>query len=185
MKYYLLFFSFIILSELNAQNRDVYPLHPSVGDTIDVTEKLDYSLFPIVENTNFKSATIKFENDTFFLVVDYEEIDTSLTVQGAIVSVYTSSNEFPLNQDQIIEEQKKIEKVNAYYRLMAEEKKKEKEQPTNYTKNTKKYPVRLEGAMSEQMKKQARMNIRLKEDSRRQQEFEMGLRPREMRIEFK
>jgi hypothetical protein len=45
----------------------VYPLHPSVGDTIDLNEKLDYSLFPKVDNNNFVYAIIGFNNNNFQL----------------------------------------------------------------------------------------------------------------------
>lgn len=175
MKCLLLFLSCLFIKA--AISQDVYPLHPSVGDSIDLEEKLDYSLFPKIDNNGFEYATIQFEDDMFKLVVfvKYNDKETGLEMETTYQEVLT--------QEEIIEEQQKIQKVNAYYRYLAEEEKKPK---TNTTQpSPKSVPIRLEGPMSEKMKKEARMSTRLKEDSRRAQEFEMGLRPRELRIEFK
>ena len=163
-----------LLFSLNLIGQDIYPLHPSVGDTIEKVEKLDYSLFPEIENSDFINATVQYLEDKFVLVYYATDKTTELTIETTM----------DLEQVQIIEEQKKIEKINAYYRLMAEEAKNKKETPT-IPKNQKSLPIRLEGKMSEQMRKEARMNVRLMEDAQRQRDFEMGLRPREVRFEFK
>ncbi|MBL4707900.1 MAG: hypothetical protein JKY48_05600 [Flavobacteriales bacterium] len=175
MKYFFLFLSCLLVQFVLSQN--VYPLHPSVGDTIDINEKLDYSLFSVIDNNGFQYATIGFEKNAFklsILIIKIEE-ETELEIETS----YT----LDLTQAQIIEEQQKIQKVNAYYKYLAEEAKKPKIEPS--TSPQKSLPIRFESAMSEKMKKEVRMNLRLKEDSRRMQEFEMGLRPRELRLEFK
>lgn len=174
MKNILLFFCILLIQNVNSQN--VYPLHPSVGDTIDVTEKLDYSLFPEIENSGFQYATIQFKKNKFILEIVERDIDKETGLE-----IETSYGQ-DLSQEKIIEEQQKIQKINAYYKYLAEEATKPKKQPTQAIQKS--VPIRFEGAMSEKMKKEARMNLRLKEDSRRMQEFEMGLRPREVRIEF-
>lgn len=154
--------------------QQIYPLHPSVGDTIEKVEKLDYSLFPQDQNDGFQMATIQFKGENFHLVIQTLDQETGLEIETTRV----------ISQEEIIEAQKNIEKINAFYRLMAEEKKKEKTE--RLEKHKQSLPIRLEGKMSEQMKKQARMNIRLKEDARIQREFEMGLRPsKEINIQFK
>lgn len=164
----------LILTTASAQ--DVYPLHPSVGDTIDLTEKLDYSLFSEIENKGFQHAVIVFREGNFVLLVKTDSIN-----EKESESEYAQT----LEQESIITEQQKIQKINAYYRYLAEEAKKPKTTPLEQPNNQRKYPIRVEGAMSEKMKKEARMLQRLKEDNRRMQEFEMGLRPRDVRIEFK
>ncbi|MFT5668934.1 MAG: hypothetical protein ACI9DK_003139, partial [Vicingaceae bacterium] len=47
-----------------------------------------------------------------------------------------------------------------------------------------KIPVRFDGPIAERMKKQARMKTRLADDQRMMNDFQMGMRPREMRLEF-
>ncbi len=178
MRYILFTFCCFFLTIISAQ--DVYPLHPSVGDTIDVDEKLDYSLFPKIDNDGFQYATIQFKGEKFVLIVNsIDLIDKEVGLEAETVS------DIDLSQEEIIEEQQKIQKVNAYYKYLAEEASKPKKSVVSAP--GKAVPIRLEGAMSEKMKKEARMNVRLKEDNRRLQEFEMGLRPnpRELRIEFK
>ena len=156
---------FFLSFKLTAQ--DVYPLHPSIGDTLDLLEKLDYSLFPEVENNGFQYALITYRTDAFFLTSHFDNDSVAST---------------KLDQETIIEAQQNIEKVNAYYRYLKEKETTEK----NSTIHTDKAPpIRLEGPMSDKMRKEARMNVRLQEDARRMQEFQQGLRPRELHIEFK
>lgn len=170
-KLLLLFFSIISLQTAMCQS--VYPLHPSVGDTIELQEKLDYSLFADVDNNTFQYATIKFENNGFILEVNGKDNDPLL---GEIEIVTTGK----LSQEEIIEEQKKIQKINAYYKYLMER----KEYADNETKKTVEPPaINLQGPLQERMKKEARMMIRLKEDQIRANEFQFGLRP-STRIEF-
>ena len=91
----ILFFLFSL--KLNAQE-GVYILHPSVGDTIDRVEKLDYSIFPKTKNPNFKVAYITMKNDSFILNAVYFE---------------NYKIERFLPTEEIIEAQKGIEKINA------------------------------------------------------------------------
>lgn len=156
--------------------QDVYPLHPTVGDTIDRDEKLDYSLFENSPNDSFNFSVIKYLNSGFILI----ENKAFKRSDGSILNYNDST---VLTQNQIIEEQQKIQKINAYYKYLAEEAKKPKKE--EYKKLEKKIPVRFDGPISDQMRKENRMKARLVEDQRRIEEFQMGMRPREMRIEFR
>lgn len=168
---------FLIVSTfISAQG--LYPLHPSVGDTIDLNEKLDYSLFPKVENNNFVYAIIDFNNNNFQLYTLLEEI---IDEETGLVLAYRDS--LILKQKQIIEEQQKIQKINAYYHYLAEEAKKPT-QKENFPVLERKIPVRFDGPIAERMKKEARMKTRLADDKRMMNDFQMGMRPREVRLEF-
>ena len=168
---------FLIVSTfISAQG--LYPLHPSVGDTIDLNEKLDYSLFPKVENNDFVYAIIDFNNNNFQLYTLLEEI---IDEETGLVLAYRDS--LILKQKQIIEEQQKIQKINAYYHYLAEEAKKPT-QKENFPVLERKIPVRFDGPIAERMKKEARMKTRLADDKRMMNDFQMGMRPREVRLEF-
>ena len=168
---------FLIVSTfISAQG--LYPLHPSVGDTIDLNEKLDYSLFPKVENKNFVYSIIGFNNNNFQLYTLLEEI---IDEETGLVLAYRDS--LILKQKQIIEEQQKIQKINAYYHYLAEEAKKPT-QKENFPVLERKIPVRFDGPIAERMKKEARMKTRLADDKRMMNDFQMGMRPREVRLEF-
>lgn len=180
MKIVLLFLSLALLKTASAQ--DVYPLHPSVGDTISLQEKLDYSLFSKVENTGFKEATIQFLNEGFVLVIkttDHTDLDTETELH----LISTKKDTIALSQEEIIEEQKKIQKVNEYFNYLVEEAKKPKSSPSE-PQLKQVPPLRLEGPMAEQMKKEARMKVRVETDRRMEEEFQMGLRPRQLFIQF-
>ena len=166
----LLILSFLfVLNNNKVNSQNTYPLHPSIGDTIDRTEKLDYSLFPFISNESFEYAHIIFLNDSFYL--ELKNYDNDLKFRK-----YLSKN-------QLIDAQKSIEKVNQYYRYLAKQK-----LDTSYyqpqSRETKLPPLRIDGPMTEQMKKEARMNMRLKEDARRQKEVQQGTRQGELFIEF-
>lgn len=174
MKVFILSFFCLLVSFGFSQT--TYPLHPSVGDTIELNEKLDYSLFDSIANENFLFAWIEFQKDNFYLISTWK---SDLVVP---LSEATFTTKYLLSQEQIIEEQKKIEKVNTYYRYLAEEAKKPKKAPEKSI--SKAPPIRLQGPMSEHMKKEVRMNNRLKDEQRRSREFKLGLRPRNMFIQF-
>lgn len=152
---------------LSAQSS--YPLHPSVGDTIDRNEKLDYSLFPKVANQDFKFAIIEFEKDSFFLAI------------SNISSAYIK-RKF-LSKEELIEAQKTIEKVNRYYRYRAAQPVDTNSYRPELTE-IKGRPIRMDGPMTEQMKKEARMNIRLREDERKRREFDQGIRGQQLFLGF-
>ena len=142
----ILFFLFSL--KLNAQE-GVYILHPSVGDTIDRVEKLDYSIFPKTKNPNFKVAYITMKNDSFILNAVYFE---------------NYKIERFLPTEEIIEAQKGIEKINAYYRLQADSTQ-IKYSSSNYNSN--KIKIDMNGALGEKAKKEARMYQRIQDDQRR------------------
>lgn len=163
---------FLLCNIIVSIGQNVYPLHPSVGDTIDLNEKLDYSLFEKTKNTEFGPATIQFINNEFVLIFTYIDSATSLEIHTTV----------SISQEDIIAEQQKIQKINAYYKYLAEEEKNPK--PKEYKVLEQKLPIRFDGPISEKIKKDARMKVRLVEDQRRMDEFQMGLRPREMILEF-
>ena len=140
-----------------------------MGDTIDKLEKLDYSLFPKIDNDAFQEARIRFENEKFYL----EVTDTANNLIKVAVE-----------REELIEAQQNIEKINEYYRLAEKQKQREEEYPTTSAPK-KKYPIRMEGPMSEQMRKEARMHNRLKEDARRRAEFENRIFQNSLYLEFK
>ncbi len=168
--------STLLLFSIFCLAQDVYPLHPSIGDTIDSNEKLDYSLLPNSANKGFNYATIKYINAKFVLI----ESRTRKQPNG-LMRQYNDSTALP--QEQIIEEQQKIQKINAYYKYLAEEATKPKKE--EYKPKDKKIPIRFDTPVSKKILKEARMKTRIIEDQRRMQEFQMGLRPREMMIEFR
>ena len=166
MKMLLLLLSLLSCLLIKAQT---YPLHPSIGDTIDRNEKLDYSLFPSIANQYFELATISFEEDSFYLVIAFKNLD--------------STQKMLLSKAALIQAQQNIEKVNQYYRYKANQPK-----DTNSYKSSlgehKSRPIRMDGPMTEQMKKEARMNIRLREDERRRREYEQGIRGQQLYIGY-
>lgn len=169
MKSKISFFSLFIFISLTVLSQSSYPLHPSVGDTIEVIEKLDYSLFPFVANPNFKYGVISFEDEKFYLNAVYND----------------TTSKHLLSKEAIIEAQKNIEKINAYYRLKAENDKKKDSSSYYANRPSGKAPVLFNDAMNEQIKKEARMYIRLQEDARRLKDQEDGIQPNQLRIEFR
>ncbi len=170
MKNYSLAFAILMLIMSHAgKSQDAYPLHPSVGDTLDLLEKLDYSLFPFAENTDFNYGVIRFQEDHFELHSSY--------VGGDSI--------FSLSQEQLVEAQQNIEKINAYYRLKAEEAKKPKEEVHFDGRPTGKKPVFFNESTSEQIRKEARMNMRLQDDAQRMLDNQRGIQQNQLRIEFK
>lgn len=153
----------------NASAQQHYPLHPSIGDTIDRNEKLDYSLFPTIANQDFEFATISFEKDSFYLVISKIEDN--------------STQKMLLSKSDLIQAQQNIEKVNRYYRYKANQAKDTNSYQSSLGEQ-KSRPIRMDGPMTEQMKKDARMNIRLREDARRRKEIEQGIRGQEFFIGY-
>jgi hypothetical protein len=154
-------------------SQEVYPLHPSIGDTLELDEKIDYSLFYFIPNTGFKYATISFEIDSFYLN-----------------SIYSDSiSKKVLTKEMIIEAQQNIEKINNYYRLKAEKDKLEIRNKSNsksyVDRPTGKTPIISNPILNENMKKEARMNIRLQEDAIRMKEYQYNNQTRQLRIELK
>jgi|GEM_PF-1377523 len=165
----------LLLFSIYSSAQDIYPLHPSVGDTIDLNEKLDYSLFPKSPNRGFNFATIKFLNSGFVLIEN-----RSRKQPNSLIRTFKDSTSLP--QEEIIEEQKKIQKINAFYLYLADEAAKPKKE--EYKTVEKQIPVRFDTPVSKKILKEARMKTRILLDQRRMEEFQMGLRPREMRIQF-
>ena len=59
--------------------RDHFILHPLLGDTIDKSEKLNYFLFPKIENEEFKFCFITHSDNQFFVNTHY--INDSVSIQ--------------------------------------------------------------------------------------------------------
>jgi len=149
-------------------SQDIYPLHPSIGDTLESIEKLDYSLFPKVENTGFDYAVIKFQKERFILYTYYNSEENSIA----------------LSQEEIIEAQQNIEKINQYYRLKANQENQTEEDQSLSDRPSGKTPVYFNDVMNDQIKKEARMYLRLKEDAQRMKDHQNGISPNQLRIDF-
>lgn len=168
---FLFLFYFVVSPALSFGQEDRhYVLHPSVGDTIERLEKLDYSLFPFLENDAFEMATIGFENESFFILAEYDNSDSSLHRL--------------LTQEEIIVAQQTIEKINAFYRRQAKEAEKSTP-PINMVERIPNKRATLNAPMNEKMLKDVRMYQRLREDEIRRQEFINGTRPNQIHIEFR
>lgn len=153
---------------LSTKAQEVYPLHPSVGDTLEAIEKLDYSLFPKIDNKDFKHGLIKYEEEAFVFYAFYEEDEKKLE----------------LSQAELIEAQQNIEKVNKYYRLKAAEANKDEQDFKKDNRPSGKTPVYFNEAMNDQIKKEARMHIRLQEDAQRMRDHRNGISPNRMILDF-
>lgn len=165
LKIKLLLIAISVLGYAKAQTA-VYPLHPSIGDTLSQVEKLDYSLFPEISNQTFDFAFITFEKGNYVLNVHEKD---------------SVNQEVILTQAMVVEAQQNIQKINQYYRLKATLDSSKQQSDVQLEK---KAPILFNESMNEEMRKQARMDWRLKEDARRMKEFEQGIRPNELRIEF-
>jgi hypothetical protein len=163
------FLFYLLIKSVNSQ--PYYPLHPSVGDTIDRIEKLDYALFPKIENPELLHCFIDFENDQYFLLAFY---------QGK-----QEAQKIGLTQEEIVEAQQNIEKINAYYLRKRRSDSLQAIKDEYPNKPSGKAPVLMNGSLSEQAKKEARMYRRLQEDRRRMENHRRGIQPNEIRLEFK
>jgi hypothetical protein len=152
IKFLLAFLGLVIAPFLHAQH--YYPLHPSVGDTIELIEKLDYALFPKAKNP-----------DLTYCLIDYHQDDGEFK----LLVKYQNQSEFlvlPLSKDELIEAQKNIEKINQFYKQQAIRDSIAATENKFPNKPSGKAPVIMSGPMLERAKKQARMYQRLEEDRR-------------------
>jgi len=162
-------FKIVLSVTLYCQDKPHYVLHPSVGDTIERLEKLDYSLFPFLENDDSEMAVIGFENQSYFILAQYNKVDTLKRMS--------------LEQKEIVNAQKNIEKINAFYKRQA--KKQTEETPQiSLIEQSPNRKATLNAPMSDQMRKDVRMFQRLCDDEIRRQEFINGSRPNQIHIEF-
>lgn len=169
-----LFCCILILFHFISTAQVVYTLHPSVGDTIDSLEKLDYSLFPITEINGFNFATILYLNSTFTLIENRSVKQTN----GLLKEVNDS---IILSQEQIINEEVKIEKINTYfYNLIDEGKKRNKSDTLIEIK----LPIRFAGPKAERLMLRRARLCRFDENNLNN-EFETGLRPGKDQLEIK
>ncbi|MDB9964356.1 hypothetical protein OAD50_04725 [Vicingaceae bacterium] len=161
-------FGTLILRYFVSSAQVLFPLHPSVGDTIDSVEKLDYSLFTNTDNKEFNFAIIQYINSNFTLVENRSEEQ----LNGLLTKINDS---ITLTQEQIIKEQQKIEKINSYYyNLVKEDKYLEQKEGDRVLE--KKIPIRFAGTKKERlMLKRARL-CRF-DENKLNNEFETGLRP--------
>jgi hypothetical protein len=168
-----MFCTILTLFYFFASSQVLYPLHPSIGDTIDVTEKLDYSLFTNSSNEGFKYATIQYINKNFTFI-ERKMITNS---NGSTVLFNDSS---VLTQQEIIIEQRKIQKVNSYYATLA----KRTEQKQSIEVSEKKIPVRFTAPLAEQRILRT-MRFCTFDETSWMSSFELGLRPTEVQLEKK
>lgn len=158
-----------ILSSCTVFSQSAYPLHPSIGDTLESIEKLDYSIFSFIPNSGFEYGSITFEENEFFFNAVFKD----------------SLVKYALNKEVIIEAQQNIEKINAYYRLKAKSDE-EEEETANYNADrpSGKKPALYNKAMNDQIKKEARMQLRIQEDQQRLQSLP-GTRRNDLIFQFK
>lgn len=160
-----------LLCPLTAIAQSLYPLHPVIGDTLEVIEKRDYSLFPKVSNKALNYCLIYPDSNQLKLKAVYDGDSTAT---------------FDLEHSEIVEAQQIIEKVNEYYRS--------KENTTDdYSRSvvmkkkssTATSPLLQQGEMNKKAQKDARMQLRIEADRQRIKDHERGLRPNNLHIEFK
>ncbi|MEQ8908926.1 MAG: hypothetical protein RIC95_07025 [Vicingaceae bacterium] len=162
---------FFYLSTIGLSAQQYYPLHPSIGDTLERIEKLDYALFPKVKNPDLVYCLIDFKDNGYRLLAFYQGNE--------------QPKEHSLSQKEIIEAQQIIEKINAFYRRKAKTDSLEAKKALYPNRPSGKTPTYTQGVMSERAKKEARMFIRLQEDRRRMEQQQRGIQPNRMHIEFK
>lgn len=152
IKFLLVLLGVLIAPFLRAQH--YYPLHPSVGDTIELIEKLDYALFPKAKNPDLDYCLIDYHQDVgeFKLLIKYQN--------------QSDFRVLPLSKEELIEAQKNIEKINQFYRQQAVSDSIASTENKFPNKPSGKAPVIMSGPMLERAKKQARMYQRLEEDRR-------------------
>ncbi len=101
MKKLLYVFAFLFLPLVNGLSQDtLLILHPVVGDTIDKNDKIDFSLFPEIDNSTFKHCFIKYSAKKFYL--------NSFTLTG-------SSAIRPIDTTEIRQYMKNIDILVDYY----------------------------------------------------------------------
>ena len=163
----------IVLLLYLCYGQKTFQLYSSVGDTIQFNEKLDYSLFTKSANGRFKFTAIQHINNNFVLI---EARKLSLVNRPSTISQDTKI----LTQAAIIEEQKKIEKINAYYFNSAKQPKitKKLEAPK------KKIPVRFSESSVEKRIIE-RMRFCSFDQSKFRSSLEYGLLPTEIQLDIK
>lgn len=92
-------FLFFVLFALPLKSQQPVVLHPVVGDTIDLIEKLDYLLFPNVADSLFNQGVLTPDGHDYQLTVWYE---------GDISKFYIDSSEFDVFSGN-------VKKLSAYY----------------------------------------------------------------------
>lgn len=160
----------LLLCPLMAVAQSLYPLHPVIGDTLEVIEKKDYSLFPKVSNKALGYCLI---------YPDSNQLKLKAVYAGDSIST------FDLDHSEIVEAQQIIEKINEYYRS--------KDKTTDdYSRSVvmkkessdKASPLLQQGEMNKKAQKDARMQLRIEADRQRIKDHERGLRPNNLHIEF-
>jgi|SRR5690554_1599808 len=161
----------LCLLSLKIYSQETYPLHPAVGDTISLMEKIDYALFPEISNKQFAFLTITYAESRFYLK-SYDSISMLISIDTAFI-------------EEIVEAQKNIEKINAYYSIKAEGN--TSSESVMFTKNSKQTlsPLVFNDGQREKTQKEVRMEVRLREAKARSHEHQKGYRPNSISIEFK
>jgi len=107
MKRFILLINLILSIGIQCKSQDsLFVLHPIVGEIIDRNEKIDYLLFPEINDSIFNYCQIKQVKDKF-LANSYLVSDSIITVQLSISEI----NQY----------QKNIDKLYDYYSSQPEE----------------------------------------------------------------
>lgn len=161
----------LLFVPLYSLGQTYYPLHPVIGDTLDIIEKKDYSLFPKINNTDLKFCLIYPDSNDLRIKAYYHN--------DSIAS-------FPLEHREIVEAQQIIEKVNAYYQTKDKPSNSYPESVVKKSKSSQSTsPLLLKKQMNEKAQKEARMQLRIEADKKRLKDHESGLRPNNINIEIR
>ena len=95
----LLFFILFVQSSFCFAQTNIIPIHPSVGDTIDRSEKIKYILFEEIKN-----------EDYFFSIIAINQADTSITYYKKIDTV-----KIKITRKEIFAITYNINRLNAFY----------------------------------------------------------------------
>ncbi len=100
----LLFLLFVFLA-LPLKSQQPVALHPVVGDTIDLIEKLDYFLFPDVPDSKFEQGVLIPNAQDYQLLVWHKDEISKMDVSAEDFIIFSEN----------------VEKLSAYYQQKEEE----------------------------------------------------------------
>jgi hypothetical protein len=107
MKRFIILINLILSIGIQCRSQDsLFVLHPLVGDVIDRNEKIDYLLFPEINDSLFSYCQIKQVEERFF-VISHLVSDSVITIQ--------------LNISEINQYNKNIDKLHEYYSSQPDE----------------------------------------------------------------
>lgn len=107
MKRFIILISLILSLGIDCKSQEsLFVLHPLVGEVIDRNEKIDYLLFPEINDSLFNYCQIKHVEDSYF-VISHLVSDSVITIQ--------------LNNSEINQYNKNIDKLFDYYSSQPDE----------------------------------------------------------------